>query len=143
MLTRTMLKKEPMRIVLTLLLGSSLVACASAPPATPATPPSTTAIAPSTSTSARVDGRTAHQLVHDGATLVDVRTPEEYAAKHIDGAINVPVDDLATHDFGGKDKSIVVYCTHGQRSDHAGETLKSDGYTNVHVLGPMSAWDSN
>jgi phage shock protein E len=131
-------KKEPMRIFSTLLFGSLLVACASTPPPAPVAPAAT---ATSASSSARVDGAAAHQLVHDGAMLVDVRTPEEYAAKHIDGAINVPVDDIAAHDFGGKDKPIVLYCMHGQRSDHAGEILKSSGYTNVHVLGPMSAWD--
>jgi phage shock protein E len=126
-----------MRIAYTLLLGSFLTACASSPPAAPASPPPTATAAPST----RVDGRTAHQLVHDGALLVDVRTADEYAAKHIDGAVNVPVDDVATHDFGGKDKPLVLYCMHGQRSEHAAEVLRSNGYTHVSVLGPMSAWD--
>src|ERR1019366_8517446 len=103
-------KREPMLIVFTLVLGSFLAACASAPPVAPATPASTTAAAPST----RVDGAAAHKLVQGGALLVDVRTPEEFAAKHIDGAINVPVDDVATHDFGGKDKPLVPYCMHQQ-----------------------------
>lgn len=78
--------------------------------------------------------------MQDGATLVDVRTPDEYAAKHIDGAVNVPVDDVATHDFGGKDKPIVLYCMHGQRSSRAAEALRSSGYTHVYLLGAMSAW---
>jgi adenylyltransferase/sulfurtransferase len=52
----------------------------------------------------------------------------------------VPIDGVATHDFGGKDKPVVLYCAHGRRSAQAAETLRSAGYTHVYLLGPMSAW---
>ncbi len=77
-----------------------------------------------------------------GATLVDVRNADEYAQKHIDGAVNVPVDQLSTHDFGGKDKPVVLYCAHGHRSAQAAQTLRSEGYTQVYLLGAMSSWDT-
>lgn len=123
-----------MRILPSLLLASCLVACASSPAASPPSPP------PVATTTDWVDGPTAHKLVQDGATLVDVRSADEYATKHIDGAVNVPVDDVATHDFGGKDKPVVLYCMHGQRSGHAAEVMRSAGYTHVYLLGAMSAW---
>jgi rhodanese-related sulfurtransferase len=123
-----------MRILGSLVLVSLLAACASPPAAAPTSPPL------AATASDRVDGPMAHKLVGDGAALVDVRTPEEYAAKHLDGAINVPVDDVATHDFGSKDKSLVLYCMHGQRSSHAADVLRSNGYTHVYLLGAMSAW---
>jgi phage shock protein E len=72
---------------------------------------------------------------------VDVRTDDEYADKHIDRAINVPVDDVSTHDFGAKDTPLVLYCQKGPRSERAAQTLRAKGYTRVYVLGPMSAWD--
>jgi phage shock protein E len=122
-----------MRFVVLLAL-TSMTSCASSPSAAPAPPP---AAAPA---SDHVDGPAAHRLVHEGATLVDVRTPEEFAVKHIDGAVNVPVDDVGTHDFGGKDKPLVVYCMHGQRSAHAAEVLRNSGYVHVYLLGAMSAW---
>ena len=121
-----------------------VVACGgSAPPpsASPSpTPAASTSSAASAAPSDRVDGAKAHELVKSGAQLVDVRSPEEYADKHIEGAVNVPLDTVATHDFGGKDKPLVLYCTRGGRSEKAAETLRASGYTHVYVLGPMSAW---
>jgi rhodanese-related sulfurtransferase len=109
---------------------------------TPSSPPAAASPAPSATVSAdHVDGAKAHALVHDGAVLVDVRSPEEFASKHIEGAVNVPVDEVTSHDFGGKDKPVVLYCARGHRSEKAGEALRGQGYTHVYVLGAMSAWD--
>lgn len=88
----------------------------------------------------RVDGPAAHELVSKGAVLVDVRSPEEFAEKHIDGALNVPLDAVASHDFGGKDTILVLYCRSGHRSEQAATELVKSGYRNVHLLGAMSAW---
>src|SRR5690349_21110012 len=64
----------------------------------------------------------AHRWVSEGARLVDVRSPGEYAAGHIQGAVNIPVQELPKR-VGelGKDKgrAIVVYCASGSRSAHA------------------------
>jgi phage shock protein E len=129
-----------MRTVLTLALASSLLACASSPPPAAPTPSPASTSAATAADPGQVDGAAAHKLVQDGAILVDVRSPDEYATKHIDGAINVPVEGVATHDFGGKDKPVVLYCMHGRRSAQAAETLRGAGYTHVYLLGPMSAW---
>jgi phage shock protein E len=119
-------------------LAALLASCASAPPPAASLPAPSS---PSAAASAdRIDGAAAHKLVQGGATLVDVRTPDEYAAKHIDGAVNVPIDHVTTHDFGGKDKPVVLYCTAGHRSQEAGDALRGQGYTQVYVLGAMSAW---
>ncbi len=141
-----------MRVSTLPLLASllTLSACASAPPATPAAapaappPPAPAAAAPAqpaSDASGRVDGGKAHELVKAGALLVDVRTTDEYVDKHIDQAINVPVDDVAAHDFGAKDTPLVLYCQKGGRSERAAQVLRAKGYTRVYVLGPMSAWE--
>lgn len=117
-----------------------LLACGSAAP-----PPAATAPAATTTTTAsveKVDGAKAHELVASGAQLVDVRSADEYAQKHVDGAVNVPLESVASHDFGGKDKPLVLYCTAGHRSAQAADQLRAAGYTRVYLLGPMSAWDS-
>lgn len=90
---------------------------------------------------ARVDGTTARQLVADGAQLVDVRTPAEYASGHVEGAVNIPVQVIQGQ-VGQLDKSrgVVVYCRSGGRSARAGQILDSAGFKPVHDLGPMSAW---
>jgi len=126
-------------------LAVSFAACGGATP--PAEAPATTSSAAPAPTAAaasfdRVDGAKAHDLVKSGAVLVDVRSADEYQAGHIEGAVNVPIDDVATHDFGGKDKPLVLYCRAGHRSEKAAQTLSSQGYTQVHLLGAMSAWDA-
>lgn len=117
-----------------------LAACASTPPPPPADAPAPAASAAPAAAPGQVDGATAHKLVADGAVLVDVRSPDEFATKHLDGAVNIPVEDLASKDVGAKDKPMVLYCTHGRRSAQAAETLRGRGYTRVYLLGPMSAW---
>jgi len=89
-----------------------------------------------------VSSAEARQLVHAGARLVDVRTPGEFAAGHIPGAINIPVQQLGarTGELQPKDAAVVVYCRSGHRSGNAARMLKSAGFAAVHDLGPMSRW---
>lgn len=90
----------------------------------------------------RVSGGDARALVANGATLLDVRSPEEFGGGHIDGAINIPVQQLAgrTGDLGDKGKQIVVYCQSGGRSAMAKRLLESQGFGNVHDLGGIAQW---
>lgn len=91
-----------------------------------------------------VSGEQAQKLVSQhGALLLDVRTPDEFNAGHIEGAMNVPVQvldaQLATLP-AKKDQDIVVYCRSGMRSAKARSKLKAAGFTKVHDLGAMSNW---
>ena len=78
-------------------------------------------------------------------TVLDVRTPDEFAAGHIPGAINIDYYDT---DFAQKvketvpaDNSIALYCKSGNRSAKAGEILK-DAYNNIIELGGgILAWE--
>lgn len=82
----------------------------------------------------------AHQLVTAGAVLLDVRTPAEFSSGHVDGARNVPVDELAQRMAEvPRDKVVVVYCRSGARSARAVAMLRRAGYQ-ARDLGPMSAW---
>jgi len=76
--------------------------------------------------------------------ILDVRTAEEYAAGHIPGAVNIPVDELADR-LGevkaGKGDEIVVHCKSGRRAAMAEEMLVGAGYTGVRDLGGhMQGW---
>ncbi|MBW2225304.1 MAG: rhodanese-like domain-containing protein [Deltaproteobacteria bacterium] len=90
----------------------------------------------------RVSGGDARALVAQGATLLDVRSPEEFGGGHIDGAINIPVQELVGRagELGNKVEQIVVYCQSGGRSAMAKRLLESNGFTNVHDLGGISQW---
>ena len=73
-------------------------------------------------------------LIQSGALLVDVRTPEEYAGGHIEGAVNVPyteTDKLASAIGEDKDRSVVVYCGSGRRAGKAKTALEALGYTHI------------
>ena len=89
-----------------------------------------------------VTGEEARKLVGDGARLVDVRSAGEFASGHIDGAVNIPVDQLGSQlgALGSKDAPIVVYCASGTRSAMAARTLKGKGFAGVRNLGAMSNW---
>ena len=72
-----------------------------------------------------------------GVTVIDVRTPAEYAAGHVDGAVNVDVESpdfaeqLATLDKAG---TYAVYCHSGRRSAMATDQMAQAGFTNVYNL---------
>jgi rhodanese-related sulfurtransferase len=88
----------------------------------------------------RVDGPQAQKLVSSGATLLDVRTPQEYQRGHLDGAKLVPLSTLESRlSELPKDKPVVVYCQSGNRSAQASNILKANGYE-VHDLGAMRNW---
>jgi phage shock protein E len=75
-----------------------------------------------------------------GAVIVDVRTASEYANKHFEGAINIPVDVISNklEKIGPKDKPVIVYCATGNRSAAAANTLKAAGYEHVVNAGGIS-----
>lgn len=72
------------------------------------------------------------KLVNEGAFLVDVRTPEEFAEGNVKESINIPLDQVAVNldKFKGKE-SIVVFCRSGNRSGQAKNILEQNGFTNV------------
>lgn len=89
-----------------------------------------------------VDGAEARSLVAAGARLIDVRTPEEFASGHIDGAVNIPIDELPARigELEPSEDPVVIYCRSGRRSAIAATALVDAGFEAVYDLGPMSAW---
>lgn len=89
----------------------------------------------------QVNGAGARELVAKGAWLLDVRTPMEFRSGHIQGAVNVPVDELPRRmDEVPAGRAVVVYCRSGARSARAVRMLEAAGKGPVHDLGPMGAW---
>ena len=78
-----------------------------------------------------------------GYILLDVRTPAEFADRHIPGAINVPNETIGTEEIPqlpDKDQLILVYCRSGNRSKQASEKLAALGYTNIVEFGGINDW---
>lgn len=73
------------------------------------------------------------QLVENGAKIIDVRTRGEYASGHIQGSINIPLNELSSGMKKiKKDQVIITCCASGMRSAGAKSSLLSAGYTEVH-----------
>lgn len=72
------------------------------------------------------------QEVAKGALMVDVRTPEEFASGSVEGAINIPLNEVESriNEFKGK-PAVVVFCRSGNRSGQAKEILENNGIKNV------------
>lgn len=83
----------------------------------------------------------ARELVAKGALLLDVRSPEEFRERHLEGAVNIPVQELGTRmgELGAKERSIVVYCRSGARSAAATSMMKGAGYE-VLDIGAIGNW---
>lgn len=71
-------------------------------------------------------------LQNKNVLYVDVRTPEEFAAGSVRGAVNIPVDEIVRRlaEFQNKEK-IVVFCRSGNRSSQAKSILDKAGIQNV------------
>jgi phage shock protein E len=75
-------------------------------------------------------------------TVVDVRSPGEFEAGHVDGAINVPLDRFAQDApalLPDKSRPVVLCCISGARSAMALEYLRQLGYTQVVNGGSVGA----
>ena len=76
--------------------------------------------------------------------ILDVRTPEEFAAGHIAGAVLIPdyeIGDKAESVLPDKDQLILVYCRSGRRSKNAASELVTLGYTNIKEFGGINDWE--
>lgn len=83
-------------------------------------------------------------LPHDGSvTLLDTRTPGEYQRGHVDGFVNIPVDNLRERlEEIPKEKPVYVMCQSGLRSYIATRILEGNGYTSYNFSGGFRFYDA-
>lgn len=86
-------------------------------------------------------------IADDGVQLVDVRTPEEYAEGHLEGAKNINIFDSDFVDEAmkslDKSKPVAVYCRSGKRSADAALKLSEKGFNVTNLEGGILAWKAN
>ncbi|MGL5541428.1 MAG: rhodanese-like domain-containing protein [Erysipelotrichaceae bacterium] len=78
--------------------------------------------------------------------LLDVRTAQEYQEKHLEGATNIPLDELTErieNEVWDKNEILIVYCRSGNRSQQAATQLVELGYRNVFDFGSIDNWKEN
>jgi rhodanese-related sulfurtransferase len=79
------------------------------------------------------------RLLSRGAQVVDVGHPEEYAEGHIDGALNVPSEELALRqeELGDHRRPVITYARTRLRSALAAQTLRGIGFHEVFSMGTL------
>ncbi len=78
--------------------------------------------------------------INAGALVLDVRTEQEFAAGHLEGAVNIPFELVLTHltkQGLSKDTDIVLYCRSGRRSGIANANLVKAGFTQTYNGGGL------
>lgn len=89
-----------------------------------------------------VDARGAHRLIAEGATVLDVREPYEWADAHIEGSVLIPLGRLQVGSVPSG-RPVVVVCRSGRRSAAAVQALQSAGRDDVvNLAGGVLAWAS-
>lgn len=133
------------------MLLSLLLACSPAPSSVPAVTAAPSAPTEATTTAASAGVRKdadipTFRAARDAGTvgrLLDVRTPEEFAAGHVPGAVNVPIDALEGR-LGelasARGQDLYVICAVGGRSAIAADQLAAAGFSATNVLGGTNAW---
>ena len=83
----------------------------------------------------RQEAKTA--LAEEEAELIDVRTPREYDDNGLDGAKNIPLQQISNRldEVGNRDEPVVLYCRSGNRSAQAADILEENGFDEIYDLG--------
>jgi phage shock protein E len=128
------MNKLPILLLVMLLGGAGATMAAEPAPAAAAEPISQSDLL------ARLDRKDSSLVV------LDVRTPEEFAAGHVPGARNVSHDQLPAklaEMSPLKDKEVVLYCRSGRRTAIAEQTLRGAGFGKLrHLEGDWLAWEA-
>lgn len=94
-----------------------------------------------------VDASTFKELINQPGTILDVRTPDEWADGTIAGAEKINFyDDNFAQQIEKLDKTtpVYLYCRSGGRSANAADILKEKGFTKVYNLdGGITSWQNN
>jgi rhodanese-related sulfurtransferase len=80
----------------------------------------------------------------DPPLLLDIRNPREWAARHIEGSVNIPLNHLQERIAEiPRDRRIAVHCAGGYRSSIATSILHQHGITHlIEMAGGLAAWDA-
>jgi rhodanese-related sulfurtransferase len=136
-------------VIIATVVALTGAACSSPGPSAPA--PRTASASNNAPASAPAFGATLNaqqfkaSLAVPGVTVVDVRTPDEYAGGHIEGARLADINGDFEQAVAGLDRSApyAVYCRSGNRSAAALTAMKKLGFTNAwHLDGGIGAWQA-
>lgn len=132
-------------VVVTALVGTiALAGCSNATTESEDALMNTNTTTETTSAYRKIDANEAQTMMDAGnVTVIDVRTPKEYADAHIPGAINIPLESIGSDkpaELTDPDADLIVYCRSGVRSKQASDKLVALGYQHVNDMGGIIDW---
>ena len=80
------------------------------------------------------------RYVREGRIIIDLRTPREYRAEHILGALNLPYEQLEDKISSLPDEELILYCERGSASMAAARELAARNYRVKTVVGGIRAY---
>ena len=89
----------------------------------------------------QISAAAAREHLKNGALVIDVRTPGEYAQGHLPTAVNMPVESIEAmlpKRVSDRDKVLLLHCQSGMRSGVARRKLRALGYQKAFNLGSYS-----
>ncbi len=89
---------------------------------------------------ADINAKVAEAREHDDAILLDVRGRDEFQVGHIDGAVCIPLPEIAKAVRLYGTKKLYVYCASGARSRQAVAQLRAAGIESAENIGGISSW---
>lgn len=93
-----------------------------------------------------ISAQSAYKQLQNGAILIDIRSQDEFARKHIEQAISIPIDKLAQHDFRAyENKTVIFQCLSGMRTQQNFTLLQANCANHVQKMyileGGLMAWE--
>ena len=92
-----------------------------------------------------ISGEELHAIItaNKNIKIIDLRSEKEFYEKHIENAINIPIDEFENkirEYIPETSETIVIYCKNGIRCKVAKDILKQLGYTQIYILGSMDKY---
>ncbi len=77
---------------------------------------------------------TIKEMIHNGATIVDVRTPGEFAGGHVDGSVNIPMQEFVNRieEVNAMERPLILCCASGNRSGQVTSYMNAQGDKEVY-----------
>ena len=76
-----------------------------------------------------------------GGLLIDIRSPQDYRNGHIEGAVNVPAEQLENYmKTASKNRVLILYCQHGSMSFQEGKKYVREGYRICTLAGGFATY---
>lgn len=94
-----------------------------------------------------VSAKEAYNIIDKRSDIIilDVRNESEYEAGHIEGAVNIPLNEVKSRFMeevtDNYQSTILVYCQSGKRSKEASQIISKMGFSDVIDMGGLSSWE--